>query len=92
MYSLERGLAPDPARGGHMGGSAPAIDGPQLLDNQSVCDGQRKMGFSGKSRGRPNLELTSPCPPGFPMCDRWEIRSVDSLAFPLRNKLSAEDH
>ena len=29
----ERGLAPDLTRGGHMGGSAPAIDGPQLLDN-----------------------------------------------------------
>ena len=30
--SYERGLAPDPTGGGHMGGSAPAIDGPQLLD------------------------------------------------------------
>ena len=30
---FERGLAPDPAGDGHMGGSPPAIDGPQLLDN-----------------------------------------------------------
>ena len=32
-HLFERGLAPDLAGGGHMGGSAPAIDGPQLLDN-----------------------------------------------------------
>ncbi len=38
MRICERGLAPDPAGGGHMGGSAPAVCGPQLLDKYSVCD------------------------------------------------------
>ncbi len=39
VWGGERGLAPDPAGGGHMGGSAPAVCAPQLLDNYSVCDG-----------------------------------------------------